>query len=378
VGKSQAKGLNAWDVSNGNDTMISLLNLGENDQDLSITLFFDGGRYKLPVHLKANASTMSNVSDIIMMQQPDSDGNKIPLGTTHGSAVLSGALGYSEWVNVGVSVGVFNVSTATCGNTCPTCFGYSDFYVSADQGTAPVGQDTQFSSWGFDQNGVWEDVTLRSSWSSSNIQVARPSGSTVGAFTGVSPGSFNAQASANLIDVNADCAGNGSPCPFTYWQSSASGTITPVPDHLILVVDQQGVPASCPTTGIQIRQMQMRVVDVNGQTVPNSPSVAETQNPPQPVSSCTGTSPVPASCAPTAADSTFIDNMAVSSNLCTSGIDRSSGCGFSVTSTWSACATSGNKALWVSPRTTESNLVTVDGNSTSFSAGTICDTTGCH
>jgi hypothetical protein len=32
----------------------------------------------------------------------------------------------------------------------------------------------------------------------------------------------------------------------------------------------------------------------------------------------------------------------------------------------------------VSPRTTKSNLVTVDGNSTSFILGTICNSTGCH
>jgi hypothetical protein len=173
---------------------------------------------------------MFNVSDIIMMQRPDSDGNKIPSGTLHGSAVLSGAAGYPEWIDVGASVGVFNVSTATCGNTCPTCFGYSDFRVQADTGTAPVGQDYQFSSWGFGQNNIWQNVTLQSFWSSSNIQVAKPSGSTVGAFTGVSPGSFSANANANLIDYPNDCAGNGSPCPFSNLQGSASGTIyQPVP-----------------------------------------------------------------------------------------------------------------------------------------------------
>jgi hypothetical protein len=77
-----------------------------------------------------------------------------------------------------------------------------------------VGQDTQFSSWGFGQNNIWQNVTLQSFWSSSNIQVAKPSGSTVGAFTGVSPGSFSANANANLIDYPNDCAGNGLPAPF--------------------------------------------------------------------------------------------------------------------------------------------------------------------
>src|SRR5882724_9088361 len=120
--------------------------------------------------------------------------------------------------------------------------------------------------------------------------------------------------------------------------------------------------------------MQMRVVDVNGIQVQNNPSVAEALNPSQPFNSCCNWS----SCAATASDSTFIDSIAVSGNLCNSGINRSSGCGFSTTSTWSACATSGSNTLWVSPRTTLSNLVTVDGNSSSFIAGTICNSTGCH
>lgn len=165
VGRSQAKELKAWDVSSGNDTMISLLNLGDSDQDLMVTFHFDGGLYKLPVHLQANGSTMFNVSDIIAMQQPDSDGNKIPPGITHGSAVLSGALGYPEWINVGVSVGVFNVATATCGTTCPTCFGFNAFQVlpyNSNTSFAPVGGTATFQAWAFGQDNLWHDVTTSS------------------------------------------------------------------------------------------------------------------------------------------------------------------------------------------------------------------------
>ena len=105
------------------------VNLAENDQDLSITFYFDGGHYKLPVHLKANASAMFNASDIIMMQQPDAEGNNIPRGTLHGTAVLSAASADPEWINVGVSVGIFNVSTATRLGRCPHCPTYNDFKV---------------------------------------------------------------------------------------------------------------------------------------------------------------------------------------------------------------------------------------------------------
>jgi len=221
VGKNLGMSLKDWDVSNGNDTMISLLNLDEKDQDFWVTLFFDGGQYKVPVQLKAGGSMMFNVSETIMMQQPDSDGHKIPPGTLHGTAVLSPASPDPQWVNVGVSVGIFNVSTATCGGHCPYCNNFTAFRVQADRSTAPVGQDTQFSSWGLSSNGAWIDYTLQSSWTSSNIQVAQPSGSTVGAFTGVSPGQFSGQAYADLPANYCPDA-----CSTEGWTDGAPGTIT--------------------------------------------------------------------------------------------------------------------------------------------------------
>jgi hypothetical protein len=226
VGKSQAKGLKDWDVSNGNDTMISLLNPDEKDEDLCITFYFDGGHYKLRVHLNAGGSAMFNMSDIIMMQQADPDGNKIPPGTPHGTAILTGASDYSEWINVGVSVGIFNVSTATCGGRCPNCSTYSDFEVlpnNSGSSTALVGSTANFQSWGFAQDGLWHNVTFASSWSSDNGIVATSSGS--GSFTGVNGGSFDAVATAGLQYGNSDCTPNG-PCPTTpFGPASAPGTI---------------------------------------------------------------------------------------------------------------------------------------------------------
>jgi hypothetical protein len=234
VAKSQAKELKAWDLSDGNDTMISLLNLGENDQDLLITFAFGGGRYKLPVHLKPGGSAMVNVSEIIMMQQPDPDGNKMPAGTRHGTAILSGASGYPEWINIGVGVGIFNVSTATCGNTCPTCFGYTDFRVlpfNSNTSFAPVGGSATFQAWAFGQDNFWHNVSAGQpqngvivTWSSDNTNVATSQG--VGRFSGVSPGTFNAQADATLLDVHADCpAQSHTPCPNSPYFGSNGGLI---------------------------------------------------------------------------------------------------------------------------------------------------------
>lgn len=231
VGKSNAKGLEAWDVSDGNDTMISLLNLADTDKDLLVTFFFDGGRYQYPVHLQAGGSTTFNVSDIIMKQQPDTDGNTIPPGVAHGSAVLSGSLDFTESINVAASVGVFNVSTATCGTTCPTCFGYSAFEVlphDSNSSTAPVGGSATFVAWAFGQDGLWHNATYLTLWASDNTHVATSQGS--GSYTGVAAGTFNADGNVNLIDENADCPeGSGHPCPTSPYFASAAGTITHCP-----------------------------------------------------------------------------------------------------------------------------------------------------
>ena len=325
VGKTLGKGLKDWDVSSGNDTMISLLNLDDKDQDFAVTFFFDGGHYELPVHLEAGASTMFNVSEIIMMQQPDADGNKIPPGTLHGTAVLAAASAVPQWVNVGVSVGIFNVSTATCGGHCPYCTDFIDFRVQADIGTAPVGQDTEFSSWAESSDYTWIDYTLQSQWTSSNIQVAQPSCCTVGAFTGVSPGSFTANASATLEGGSYDCPQDCNP---TYYYEGATGTIQ-VPTSLQFISvsvlpDGTSGAVGCPGSswsGIK--------VDIKYQ-------VLDQQTPPQPIRSSNMTphekgtlfsgapydnnigpvSGYPTSSATTASDGTFYD---VPLGVCASG-----------------------------------------------------------
>ena len=164
VGRSQAKSLKNWDVTNGNDTMVSLLNLGEKDENLVVTMFFDGGHYKVPVHLNANASIMLSAREIVTANRPDLDGNEFPQGTGGGTAVLSGSTSYGDEINVAAGVGILDVTTGTCGNTCPTCLGATAFRVQADKGNVAVGQTAQFSSWELLQNGVWVANTLQASW----------------------------------------------------------------------------------------------------------------------------------------------------------------------------------------------------------------------
>lgn len=62
------------------------------------------------------------------------------------------------------------------------------------------------------------------SWSSDNQNVATSQGT--GYFSGVAPGTFNAQANATLLDQNADCpAGSHTQCPYSPYFASAVGLI---------------------------------------------------------------------------------------------------------------------------------------------------------
>ena len=124
---------------------------------------------------------------VVLMQHADRDGSTIPAGTLRGTAVLSSASVDPQWINAGVSVGIFNVSTATCGQRCPNCSDYSDFEVlpyNSSSYFAAIGGTAAFQSWGFAQDGLWHNVTSLSSWTSDNTSVATSQG--VGGYNGVS------------------------------------------------------------------------------------------------------------------------------------------------------------------------------------------------
>lgn len=86
--------------------------------------------------------------------------------------------------------------------------------------------------------------------------------------------------------------------------------------------------------------------------------------------SCGNGNPVPSSCAAADTGGQFLDTMAVSGNLCNSGISQSSGCGFTVNSTWSICSGTTQNAIWRSTRETRSNSIKVNGQSSQYQPGT--------
>ncbi len=160
-----------------------------------------------------------------MMGTPDADGHVIPIDAKSGTAVLSNTGGQSAPMNVGASVGTFNVRRGTCGTTCPTCLGYSDYYVDPGSFSENVGDDYQLNALALQQNGVWVNKNFQTSWGSSNSSIGSSSGS--GKFHGVAAGSFQATASIYLLDENPDCPYNGAPCPRTLYSGWTAGAVTP-------------------------------------------------------------------------------------------------------------------------------------------------------
>ena len=364
-----------WEYDAQHDSIITAGNGGTKTTQAAFTIFYNQGteKYELEQTLQPDEQMWIDVGKLIREHIADKNGKTLPANLTSGSYEFRDLMDHA----IGSLFEGKVIYDKTYGHVtygCALCCTLTNSFFSYDPLNIPYGSTAPnyVNAWR-SCDGFLQDVTssFNGGWTTANTNIATVN--SVGTFTGVSVGTTTTTAVGYLTGRIGWPA-----CPLRQQTATGSDTVIGPPDHLVVVADQQGASANCPSTGVQLRQMQMRVVDVNGKTVPNSPSVVEAQNPSQPANSCGTGSPVAAGCAPTASDATFIDNMTVSQNLCNSGVNRSSGCGFTVTSTWSACATSGSNTLWVSPRTTKSNLVTVDGNSTSFSVGTICNSTGCH
>ena len=110
LGRSFSKEGHYWKAADGFDTMFTLWNPTDKQQDLLVTFFFGQGEapYKLPVTLGRNASTTIDVSKLIAAQQPDEDGNVIPFGTREGSMVFSNAQGMTQWMTLAIGIGILN------------------------------------------------------------------------------------------------------------------------------------------------------------------------------------------------------------------------------------------------------------------------------
>lgn len=233
-----SKALCYWSTGNGDDTMVTLWNPADEEQDLSFTLFYTGGQYVYPIQLGPRETRSFNVSEILHSSIPDAEGNVIPAGISEGSAEVAGSLGEHQHILIGLDTAVYNVRKATCGNYCWYCNGVVYASIAASPFAVAVGGTTGETFYETRDSGY--QYSTSASWTSSSHSIATVNGS--GAVTGVSAGSVSIGAmdlSPEAIAGNA-CTDWTNFCPTQYFSApptpgnTLTGTISLSPDPIPL------------------------------------------------------------------------------------------------------------------------------------------------
>ena len=265
LGAAKSRLLGGWNLAAGNDTMISLLNPADRAQKINITFYYAGGKFSVPVLLRPGESKMFTVSELILNQPPFAQKAGIPID--HGSATMFGDNQSSAYFGVVVSIAVFNVRSATCGTTCPTCLAYTgDYNVVATNGQVDVGQNATFQAWALLVNGGWHEVTARSDEGVTTWTVL--SGSVTkngqGSFHADAVGNFLVSAATPLIDGNDCPEGSHSPCPWSVYSGGNGGTVYGLGSFAISVTS---IPIAGETNSVvsaQSAQVKVTAQDTRG------------------------------------------------------------------------------------------------------------------
>lgn len=371
-----------WTLQNGTNTTLHLMNTTDKKTSAIVEFRFpDGTKYDPDrITLQPHQALAIDIQKLRGSKQADLHNNLFAATQDHGQLVwIAGALhalvGRAEQVNVGDGF----ARSFSCGQcVCPNTVGeYS--MVPTGSSTFTLGYDNTGSSYDYYPTEYMQDCygyyygpyDVSYTWSSANPSIA-----TVQASPGDAGGDIDALAPGSTTALNdwteegyrddgiGDCIDEG---PVDYEVGAAVNAGTP--DHVSVVVDNQGIPTACPSTGVWVRQIEAQIVDKNNTAFTGNPTISESYSN-LTTNSCGNGQPEPSSACVAESGGEYIDTMTVAMNYCDSGISESSGCGYSLTSTWSACGVTGSQNLWTSSRVTDSNQVTVNGNSASYSAGT--------
>lgn len=195
-----AQNYSYWNSGGDTDTMVTLWNYSNQDQDFVVTFFHQQGKYEMPVHLAAHATYSMSMAALIRSGTPDRNGVTIPSNIFQGSAKVSGTnVGdHAQKISVAVSIATYNSRTGTCNYPCEYCDGPFDFYILPTTGTVGVGLSTSFTGFGEFYDGTF-DVSALSEWSSEDDSVASASDND-GTVVGVAAGSTLIDASYTDVD----------------------------------------------------------------------------------------------------------------------------------------------------------------------------------
>jgi hypothetical protein len=175
VGPSGPKASMYWEVANGFDTMYTIWNPTSIPQELVAILRYgkSGEKFTLPLHLNEYASAMIDIGELIRTQQADQDQNVLPQDTHEGSLEVGAVTTQPEDLATFVLAGgIYNPRKATCGYTCETCWGVTDYGIDPGSFLIPMSQSHQGQFYYQLATGGRYTSTSSTHWNSGNTSVA--------------------------------------------------------------------------------------------------------------------------------------------------------------------------------------------------------------
>ncbi len=184
-------------------------------QDFILTLFFEGGSYRVPIHLDARADLDLDVASLIRSGMPDDHGNVIPSNIQEGSALLSGAAGDERTkLYVASTTSTFNVRNGTCSNQCGTCDGVVEEDLIPASISLGVGQSTQATGEiVYSTGSAYYYTSDASSWSSSAPATASVASSGIVTSQAVGSSTISFWIDGVVVVSGYICTGNSFYCP---------------------------------------------------------------------------------------------------------------------------------------------------------------------
>lgn len=174
VSPSSGRTVSYWSTGDGDDTMLTFWNPGDEVQNLLLTLHYVGGHYAFPLAIAPKATKALNISTLIKSGIPDAEGNVVPLSVHEGSAAISGSRGENEPIQIALDAATYNTRKATCGHYFITCDGVvsGGGVMNQDSVGLQPGDSLQQLVFGQWNTGTQYDETPYASWTSSDTTLA--------------------------------------------------------------------------------------------------------------------------------------------------------------------------------------------------------------
>jgi len=211
-----------WSIEGDTSSMISVWNYADKPQDATLTLYYSGGTYRIPVHLEPRRSFNLDLMTLVRSRKPDMDGHLIPDYIKTGSATLVGPKGELDRMHVVTSASVYNVRNGTCFPICENCGGIVSVSVSLSPTTISANNGLS-SGVATITTASGTETATSGDWASDDDSVATADG---GDINGVGPGETSISFTVNGPPGVMECYDSASDiCESQNWVGSDSITV---------------------------------------------------------------------------------------------------------------------------------------------------------